>query len=81
MISWEAYIRYKQANSIAPKSKKNRIEEALRPGLGRGEGTWPTTSYETENYVGVEAHRCKQLAQSRYAAAPWSAIELATSLS
>jgi len=41
-----------------------------------------TTLYTNEECqrLGVEATGCEQLAQSRYTAAPWPGIELATSL-
>ena len=44
-----------------------------------GKGTVPGLTIIVTKTVGVEAHECEQLAQSRYAAAPWPGIELATS--
>jgi len=44
-----------------------------------GKGTVPGLTIIATKTVGVEAHECEQLAQSRYAAAPWPGIELATS--
>ena len=44
----------------------------------KGKGT-QLNDYILTKSVSVEAIGCEQLAQSRYAAAPWPGIELATS--